>query len=108
VGDQLTHAVDDGAAPRNDVSVGLSFHRLPSIRPEPGLIRWHRDNWDELDAAITVVDQADLRLWPIEVEPTPEVGWKGHSSPRLDREQVRLHPGSIAVLLQCVQIVVRS
>jgi hypothetical protein len=78
---QLICAINDSAAPRSDIGVCLAFHGLPAIRPEPGLVGRHRDDGHELDAAVAMVDQPDLRLRPIEVQPMPEVRGKGQGAP---------------------------
>jgi len=59
-----------GHAIRGDVLVHLTFHRLPSIRPEPALIGRDRQDGLQFDHPVFPFDDPDLCSWLVKVHAT--------------------------------------
>jgi hypothetical protein len=79
--------------------VGFAFELLPTLGPEPCLVRWYCDVWTKNDLSLTL-DHLDLRSRLIQAEVTPDRGWDGDHAPALDGDEGLFfaHADSVAAL----------
>ena len=77
--------------------VGLAFESLPTLAPEPRLIRGngHVRSKDNFSIAF---DDLDLRSWLVQTEVAPRCRWNGNQSSALDGHEdgIGAHECSIA------------
>jgi len=78
--------------------VGLAFHLLPSLGPEPRLVGRYGDVWTENYLAVTF-ENFHLRAGTVQPELAPERLGDGDHASGLDGDEARLflHDDSIAV-----------
>jgi hypothetical protein len=79
--DELVTIGVDGCLAAFDVLVDLAFHALPSIGPEPRLLRRNREPWPKLDHSVVSLDDLDVRARLVEAITAPKLRWKGEETP---------------------------
>ena len=69
-----------------DGLVGFAFQLLPTLGPEPRLVRRHCDVWAKNDLSLTL-DHLDLRSRLIQAEVAPDRCWDCDHAPALDGDE---------------------
>ena len=89
--EQRVGPVDHGDTAGSHVLIDLALHGLPAIGPEPSLIRRNGQNLPELDAAIVLLHDLDLRARFVQMQPAPKVSRQCNRTSRLDGDEMRFH-----------------
>src|SRR5207244_1939878 len=89
VGQQLVDAFDDRDTTSSNGIVGLALQLLPTLGPEPCLVRWYGDVWTKNDLSLPL-DHFDLCSRLVQTKVAPDGSRDSDEAPALHGDEVAL------------------